>query len=242
MMAENVAVVTGGSTGIGAAICRYLLDKDYTVVSIARRRAVSHPRLTNIEADLLDPAATAAAAQSIAQRFEVTHLVHNAGAIRANVLEATSAADLAALSQLHIGVALTLAQAVLPVMKAQRFGRIVLMSSRAAVGAKTRTVYSATKSGMIGMVRTWALELGVHGITVNVVAPGPIAGTEMFHEVLPVGDPRIAVLTANIPLQRLGTPEDVAHAVGFFLSPQSGFITGQVLYVCGGSSVGAVAI
>ena len=199
-------------------------------------------RLTNVEVDLLDPHATAVAARDVTHRFDVTHLIHNAGAIRANLIEDTTAADLAALSQLHLGVALTLAQAVIPGMRAKRFGRIILMSSRAAIGVPTRTVYSATKSGMIGMARTWALELGPHGITVNVVAPGPIAGTEMFHEVLPEGDARIAKLAASIPLQRLGTPADVARAVSFFAAPEAGFVTGQVLYVCGGASVGAVAI
>jgi NAD(P)-dependent dehydrogenase (short-subunit alcohol dehydrogenase family) len=92
------------------------------------------------------------------------------------------------------------------------------------------------------MARTWALELGPHGITVNVVAPGPIGGTEMFHEVLPDGDPRIAKLAASIPMQRLGTPADVARAVSFFAAPDAGFVTGQVLYVCGGASVGAISI
>ena len=97
-------------------------------------------------------------------------------------------------------------------------------------------------SGMIGMARTWALELGPHGITVNVVAPGPIEATEMFHEVMPVGDPRIAALAGNIPVKRLGTPADVANAVSFFAAPAAGFVTGQVLYVCGGASIGAVSL
>jgi 3-oxoacyl-[acyl-carrier protein] reductase len=239
---NNVAVVTGGSAGIGADICSRLLDDGYHVVSLARRPAAMHARLTNIVVDLLDAQATEQVAREIAQRFDVTHLIHNAGTIRANLLESTSAVDLADLSQLHLGVALTLAQAVTPKMKVAKFGRIILMSSRAAIGVATRTVYSATKSGMIGMARTWALELGPHSITVNVVAPGPIEGTEMFHEVLPAGDPRISKLAQSIPVQRLGTPADVTRAVQFFAAREAGFVTGQVLYVCGGASVGAVAI
>jgi 3-oxoacyl-[acyl-carrier protein] reductase len=242
MADRKTVVVTGGSVGIGAALVARFLADGFDVIAVQRRAVADQPKLKNISVDLLDPMATADAAQAIAARFQVTHLVHNAGMIRANPVEQTSAADLAALSQLHLGVALTLTQAILPAMKAQKFGRIVLMSSRAANGLQTRTVYSATKSGMVGMARTWAMELGGHGITVNVVAPGPIGGTEMFHEVMPVGDPRIAALAANIPVKRIGTPDDVVNAVMFFAAPSSGFVTGQLLYVCGGASLGALSL
>ncbi len=100
-------------------------------------------------------------------------------------------------------------------MKAAGFGRIVLLSSRGALGLATRTAYAATKAGMLGMARTWALELAPHGITVNVVAPGPVQ-TDMFHGVIPVGDPKVAQIAASIPVKRLGQPADVAHAVRFF--------------------------
>ena len=239
---SKIAVVTGGSAGIGLFLCNRLIEDGYHVVSMSRRPAPMRANLDSAQVDLLDPAATAEATADIARRFEISHVVHNAGAIRANPVESTSVTDLAALSQLHLGVALTLVQAVLPGMKSRKHGRIILMSSRAALGVPTRTVYSATKSGMIGMARTWALELAPHGITVNVVAPGPIESTEMFHEVLPKGDPRISKLAQSIPVGRLGTPEDVAHAVMFFASPAASFITGQCVYVCGGASVGTIAI
>ena len=123
--------------------------------------------------------------------------MHNAGVIRPALLADASAADLAALSRLHLGAALMLVQAALPAMRAARYGRIVLISSRAVLGLATRTAYAATKAGLIGMARTWALELGPDGITVNAVAPGPIAGTAMFHDVLPPGDPRIECAGAD---------------------------------------------
>ncbi len=146
------------------------------------------------------------------------------------------------MAQLHLGAALILVQAVLPQMRARQFGRVILISSRAALGVVGRTAYSATKAGMIGMGRTWALELAPSGITVNMVAPGPIRSTEMFHELIPAGSEREKGLAAAIPMRRLGLPEDVANAVMFFAARDSGFITGQVLYVCGGASVGTIVL
>ena len=169
----NVAVVTGGSGGIGTEIIRQMLDAGYEVVSLALKRPEqAHPRLHAVVVDLMDPAATQQAAVELAKRFAVTHFVHNAGVIRSDFLSDMKLDDLNALSQLHLGSAITLAQAVLPSMKQSRFGRIVLMSSRGALGLQTRTAYAATKSGMMGMARTWALELAADGITVNNVLPG----------------------------------------------------------------------
>ncbi|NVN85506.1 MAG: SDR family oxidoreductase [Rhodopseudomonas sp.] len=243
MTERNIAVVTGGSTGIGAEICRQMLAADYQVISLARRKPDwSHPQLTAIEVDLLDNAATVEAAAEIAARWPVSHLIHNAGAIRAALLPDVKIDDLNALTQLHLGAAIALAQAALPGMRARKFGRIILMSSRGALGLATRSAYAATKAGMIGLARTWALELAADGITVNVVAPGPIADTEMFREVIPENSEREQKLAAAIPVGRLGRSDDVARAVMFFADPQNGFVTGQTLYVCGGASVGTIVI
>jgi NAD(P)-dependent dehydrogenase (short-subunit alcohol dehydrogenase family) len=238
----EVAVVTGGSAGIGLVICEHLLADGREVVSLARRRSpLAHPKLHSIEVDLFDRAATAAAAHALADRFTVTTVVHNAGVIRPALLADVELDDLDALVELHLGAAVQLVQAALPAMRARRFGRIVLLSSRAAVGLATRTSYSATKAGMLGMARTWALELASDGITVNVVAPGPVR-TDMFHGVVPAGSGKERALAAAVPVKRLGEAADVARAVRFFVDPENGFVTGQVLYVCGGTSVGSLTL
>jgi NAD(P)-dependent dehydrogenase (short-subunit alcohol dehydrogenase family) len=239
----NTAIVTGASGGIGAAIAKAMLNRGDRVISLALEKPDwSHPQLESRAVDLLDAKATEEVAAEIMRAHRVTHIVHNAGVIRPNLIEQAKPSDIAALAQLHLGAALTLVAAGLPHMKQAGFGRIVLISSRAALGAQTRTAYSATKAGIIGMGRTWALELAPHGITVNMVAPGPIQGTQMFHEIVPAGSERETALAAAIPMKRLGRPEDVANAVLFFASEEASFVTGQVLYVCGGASVGTLTL
>ncbi len=239
---NQVAAVTGGSAGIGKVICEQLLAQGYEVVSLSRRRTdIDHPRLHSVEVDLTDRAATGQAMQEMVRRHEVTTLVHNAGVIRAALLPDVQLSDLDALVDLHLGCAIQMLQAALPRMRERRFGRVVLLSSRAALGLATRTSYSATKAGMLGMARTWALELAPEGITVNVVAPGPIR-TDMFYDVVQEGSEKERQLAASVPVRRLGESADVARAVTFFADPQNSFVTGQVLYVCGGTSVGSLAL
>ena len=242
-LAGTVAVVTGGAAGIGAEICRQMLAAGYEVISLDRRKSEgAHARLHAFDVDLSDRLATEQAATEVARRFVVSHVVHNAGVIRPALLPEVRRDDLEALTALHLGAAITLVQAALPTMKQNHFGRIVLLSSRGALGLATRTAYSATKAGMIGMARTWALELAAEGITVNVVAPGPIGDTDMFRSVIPAGDAREQTLAEAIPVRRLGRTDDVARAVLFFCDRANGFITGQTLFVCGGASVGTLVI
>ena len=241
-MSDYTAVITGGSKGIGLDLATRLLDKGYAVISIARGQASDAPaELIQMSADLLGDADVAAIASQIAAGHDVTHFVQNAGLIWPNLLEEAQSSDITGLAQLHLGSALTLLQAFLPAMKARQFGRVLFNGSRAALGVPTRTAYSASKAGMIGMARTWALELAPHGITVNVVAPGPVL-TDNFWGIVPKGSEREADLAKKLPVGRLGTVRDISNAFLFFCDPENSFVTGQTLYVCGGASVGSLSL
>jgi 3-oxoacyl-[acyl-carrier protein] reductase len=237
----NRVILTGGSSGIGLATAEAFLGAGYEVLSLALRPCpLRHANLRSLEIDLTDATATRSAALSLAAEAPATTVVHCAGAIREKPIEEADAGDLAALANLHLAAALSLVQANLPAMKDAHYGRIVLISSRAVLGLARRTTYSATKAGMLGLTRTWALELAPHGVTVNAVAPGPIAETEMFEELVPRGSTKRAAAERQIPAGRFGTPADVARAVMFFAAPESSFVTGQTLFVCGGTSVGSI--
>jgi NAD(P)-dependent dehydrogenase (short-subunit alcohol dehydrogenase family) len=236
------AIVTGGSAGIGRAIAQRLLDHGQDVVSLdVQPSGLAHPKLRHVHVDLTDTEATRRVASDVARDHAVTTVIHNAGVIRPAPLTEVKLQDLNALVNLHVSAALLLVQAALPTMKDAHYGRVVLVSSRAVLGLPTRTAYSATKSAMLGMARTWALELAPHGVTVNVVAPGPIK-TANFNGVVPEGSPQLEREIQSIPVKRLGQPDDVARAVMFFADRGSGFVTGQVLYVCGGTSIGTLAL
>jgi len=232
-------IVTGASAGIGRAVAQRLLDAGEEVISLDIQPGDSKAR--HVHVDLTDPEATREAAVEIARRHAITTVIHNAGVIRPALLPEVKLEDFQALANLHLAAAIILVQAALPAMKQAGYGRVVLVSSRAVLGLPTRTAYSATKAGMLGLARTWALELAPLGVTVNVVAPGPIR-TANFHGVIPEGSPQVERVLQAIPLKRLGEVEDVARAVMFFADRAAGFVTGQVLYVCGGTSVGSLTL
>lgn len=240
--ADRTTLVTGGSAGIGRATCEALLAQGGTVINLDYRLPDwQHPRLVSKQADLSQPDATRAAAAEIVGQHEVTALVNNAGATRPGSIDTATLEDLDHVVGLHLKASLLLVQSLLPAMRRARHGRIVNISTRAALGKPERIVYSATKAGLIGLTRTLAMELGGDGITVNAVAPGPIA-TELFTTSNPAGAPQTQRIIDSIVVKRLGTPEDVARATLFFLSPDNGFVTGQVLYVCGGTTLGVAPI
>ncbi len=234
---EGTAVVTGASAGIGEAISRHLLDAGRTVVTVQRRPPrIGHKRLLFYAADLADAATAQRIAGEIAAKHPVRYLVNNAGVNLPAPLEEVTPQDLDHAMALNVRAALILIKAFTPGMRAAKFGRIVNISSRAVLGKTQRTVYSSAKAALIGMTRTLCLELGSDGITINTVAPGPVA-TELFDRGHPPGSEKRQKVIDSIPVKRVGTPDDVARVVAFLLAPESGYITGQTLFVCGGTSV-----
>lgn len=228
--AERV-LVTGGAHGIGAAIARRCAEDGYRPVVLDRKGPDA------IHCDLADPESTRRALERALADGPITRLVNNVGAVFPHTLEEQTLEEFNAAVALNLRCAFQCAQALLPGMKAAGFGRIVSMSSRAALGKELRTAYAATKAGLQGMTRVWALEAGPFGVTANAVGPGPIA-TDLFTRANPPGAPRTQEIIDAVPVQRMGTPEDVAHTVSYLLDARSGFVTGQTLYVCGGMTVG----
>ncbi|KHJ52593.1 short-chain dehydrogenase [Vreelandella venusta] len=237
-MPNPCAVVTGGARNIGQAIALRLQHDGYRVIVLD----IETPQAASLQADahvvdLSDIDATQQVLETIANTQPVTCLVNNVGIVRPAMLEEANLEDFDLLMHLNVRSALMCTQALLPAMRAQGHGRIVMNASRVVLGKEARTLYSATKGALQAMARTWALELAADGITVNCVAPGPIA-TTAFWENNPPDSEQARRIIDNIPVQRMGTPEDVANAVSFFCAPESSFVTGQTLFVCGGVTVG----
>lgn len=232
------AIVTGGSGAIGAAICARLRSDGLGIIVIDRN-APQHDAVNHfIKVDLADIGALQSALAQAIARHKVSRLVNNAGIVAPASLADADPQSVDRVMSVNVRAALICVQAVVPEMAAIGMGRIINISSRSALGKQERGVYSASKAALIGFTKTWALELASAGITVNAVAPGPIR-TGLFDEANPPEHPATIALKQRIPVGFMGEPDDVADAVSFFASPRARFVTGQVLFVCGGMTVGA---
>ena len=231
----QTALVTGASRGIGRAIAARLLADGWAVINLDNEPPEVEPDLGDrwVEVDLDSVEATRNALRDVLLDSSVSALVNNAAIGRMSALDDTSVKDFDESVAVNMRAPMLCAQAVIPGMKARGFGRIVNIASRAHLGKELRTSYAATKGAMVSMTKVWALELAPHGVSVNAIAPGPIR-TALFERANPPDNPRSRQIIEAIPVGRLGEPEDVANTVSFFLDKRAGFVTGQVLYVCGG--------
>ncbi|MFD5494060.1 3-oxoacyl-ACP reductase FabG [Streptomyces sp. NPDC001812] len=245
---QRVAVVTGAARGIGAATAVRLAAEGHAVAVIdldegackdtVEKITTTGGKALAVGCDVSDEAQVEAAVARIAEELGApTILVNNAGVLRDNLLFKMSVADWDTVMNVHLRGAFLMSKACQKHMVDAGFGRIVNLSSSSALGNRGQVNYSAAKAGLQGFTKTLAKELGKFGITANAVAPGFIA-TEMTKATADrVGmgfDDFKAAAATQIPVARVGEPEDIANAIAFFAGEAAGFVSGQVLYVAGG--------
>ncbi len=239
--AAQVALVTGASRGIGRAIAATLAAQGFQVVGTATTDAgaqaitqalAAWPGCLGIKLDVNDTAAAQAAVEGIVEQRGGLHvLVNNAGITRDTLALRMKDDDFDAVLDTNLKAVFRLCRSVMRPMMKQRFGRMINITSVVgASGNAGQANYAAAKAGVAGMTRALARELGSRNITVNCVAPGFIA-TDMTEG---LAEAQKAALLQQIPLGRLGSAEEVAHAVAFLASPLAGYITGEQLHVNGG--------
>lgn len=229
-------IISGASKGIGWAAAEALASAGWEVIGIARHSPPSFPGLF-VTADLSDSERTAELASSLAQNGDVLGIVNNVGIAKNELFESTTFADLSTIMEMNIRPALQLTQALLPGMRKANFGRVINVSSLVTRGFPFRSSYAAAKSALESLTRTMAVELAKDGITANAVAPGPTE-TELFRQNNPHGSEGEKRYLARVPMGRFAKPYEIAAAIAFLASDNAGFVTGQTLFVDGGSSLG----
>ena len=231
-------LITGGSNGIGAAISKARAEAGEAVINLDLASPSDGGRGRWIPVDLMEAAAIADAMKDALSGNDVVKVVNCAGVALLDPIEEFDAEDFRRTMDLNVLAPALIVQACLPVMKEHRFGRILNVASRAALGKGLRTAYAGSKGALISATRVWALELAQHGVTVNAIGPGPIE-TELFRRANPEDSPVTQQMCGTIPVGRFGQPEDIAHAADYFLDDRAGFVTGQTLFVCGGLTIGS---
>jgi len=245
-LAGKVALVTGAGGGIGRATVERLAAegaavvvgdlKGYAPVAGAVREAGGLS--LGVELDVTSAASARAAVEKAVAEFGGLHiLVNNAGVLRDNMLFKMSESDWDTVMNVHLKGAFLCSRAAQKHMVQAKYGRIISMSSTSALGNRGQANYSTAKAGLQGFTKTLAIELGQFGVTVNAIAPGFIetamtkATAERIGSTIEEMRERVA---ATIPVRRGGVPEDIANVAAFFAAEESGYVTGQVIYVDGG--------
>jgi 3-oxoacyl-[acyl-carrier protein] reductase len=245
---QRVAIVTGGARGIGAAASRRLAADGMAVAVLDLKEsdcAGTVDAITSAGGSALAVGADVSQAELVetavkkvaAELGPPAVLVNNAGVIRDNLLFKMTEDDWDTVLGVHLRGAFLMSRAAQKHMVDQRFGRIINLSSSSALGNRGQANYAAAKAGMQGFTKTLAIELGQFGITANAIAPGFIATDMTAATAARVGldfDVFQKAAATQIPVRRVGQPEDVAHVVSFLASEGAGFVSGQVIYVAGG--------
>ncbi len=245
---QRVAIVTGGARGIGAAISRRLAADGMAVGVIDLKEGDCGATVDAIKeaggtamaagADVSKVDEVNAAVEAIAAELgPPVVLVNNAGVLRDNLLFKMTDDDWDTVMNVHLKGAFLMSRACQKYMVEQNYGRIVCLSSSSALGNRGQANYSTAKAGLQGLTKTFAKELGKFGITANAIAPGFIVTDMTAATAARVGVEFEAFqqgAAANIPVRRVGQPEDIAHVASFLVSEGAGFVSGQVIYVAGG--------
>lgn len=232
---SRVVLVTGGSRGIGLAVARRFASLGDSV-AVTYNSTPPPDDLFGVRCDVTSTDQVEAAFAAVEEKFgPVEVLVSNAGITKDTLILRMAEADFASVIDANLTAAFRVAKRAAQGMLRQRKGRIILMSSVVGLlGSAGQSNYAASKAGLVGLARSLARELGSRSITVNVVAPGPVA-TDMTAA---LGEERLRTLTESVPLGRMAAPEEIAGVVAFLASPDAGYITGAVIPVDGGLGMG----
>ena len=241
---NNIAIVTGAAKGIGKAITARLVKDNYFVIAVDVDKEQGNKLENEFGKEYVSYSCTDICNEKeVAQLFascmqnysRLDLVVNNAGIIRDNMIWKMSVEDFDAVINVNLKGTWLMCREAAKVMKEQENGKIINIASRAWLGNRGQSNYSASKAGVVALTRVLALELGKYNISVNAVAPGLI-DTPMTQQ---LDAPVLQKLIDAQPTHTIGKPEDVAHAVAFLAAEQTQFITGQTIYVDGGKSIGA---
>ena len=234
---SKTVLITGATKGIGLAISKLLHLNGYDVIGVARNKNIVDFPGEIYTCDLTDINQTDLIIKTIKDRYpNIDYLVNNVGNSIPQILGEIDLNSFNLVYDINVRSTLQITQGLVKQMKINMAGRIINISSIAIFGLKGRSCYSAAKSAIIGLTKTWALELSAYGITVNAISPGFI-DTDLLRKSKPIGSAEEKDAIRSVPLARIGRPQEVAALVKFLFSEDAGYITGQNIVIDGGWSL-----
>ena len=239
MMADlkRVTLITGASRGIGRACAERLASAGHHIVNLDLNAPGGDFPGEHVSVNLSDRAQVADCLRALTETYQFNGLLNNVGTTGEQPLAELTLDVFDQVMEVNVITSIQCAKACIPSMREQGFGRIINVSSELILGIAKRTAYAGTKAMLSSFARIWSLELTPLGITVNAIAPGP-TNTEFFMNNNPIGSPQREAKLKRIAAGRFAEPEDMANMVDFLMKEESQYVTGQTLFVCGGSSIG----